>query len=378
MVMFKVIRIRKSVVFLVLAVLACAAPVCLWQIGGAVPVFSNDGNASDISDKAVMALVDSQLAVRNTAMLTGEVTAIKALYDTGVRNGLYAYEHEVKKTKYLGNWAQKQGIRFTSISSKTQKKWINSKKERITINFLASTTYTYEYENKSGVKHEMRIGTYHEMVIVKQDGDWIITREWYTDPFADSLNLENIQADDNRAYILSRTPDPKLELDGRRKKAVEYADRYCGAAGTAETGYAYNPKYKNYNSKGGDCANFVSQVLYEGGGFKKTGSWNYGKEGSKAWLNAQAFKNFLLSSQRGSLIAYGKYGEVLKSSYKLMPGDIVAYEKKGKVAHVSVVTGADASGYALVNCHNTDRYRVPWDLGWSDSGIRFYLIRVNY
>jgi len=232
--MLKVIRIRKSVVFLLLAVLACAAPVCLWQIGGAAPVFSNDGNASDISDKAVMASVDSQLAVRNAAMLTGDATAIKALYDTGVRNGLYAYEHEVKKTKYLGNWAQKQGIRFTSISSRTQKKWINYKKERITINFLASTTYTYEYENKPGVKNEMRIGTYHEMVIVKQDGDWIITREWYTDPFADSLNLENIKADDDRAYILSRTPDPKLTLDGRRKKAVEYADRYCGAAGTAE------------------------------------------------------------------------------------------------------------------------------------------------
>ena len=92
----------------------------------------------------------------------------------------------------------------------------------------------------------------------------------------------------------------------------------------------------------------------------------------------QALKDFMLYSGRASLLAYGSYSEVLKASYKLLPGDIVAYWKKGKVVHVAVVTGADSRGYALVNCHNTDRYRVPWDLGWSDSRIRFYLLRAHY
>ncbi|NLV63999.1 MAG: amidase domain-containing protein, partial [Clostridiaceae bacterium] len=79
-----------------------------------------------------------------------------------------------------------------------------------------------------------------------------------------------------------------------------------------------------------------------------------------------------------SLIVHGTYDKVLKLSYKLLPGDIVGYEKKGKVVHISVVTGADSRGYSLVNCHNTDRFKVPWDLGWSDKGIKFWLIRVNY
>ena len=140
----------------------------------------------------------------------------------------------------------------------------------------------------------------------------------------------------------------------------------------------YNKKYKNYNGLGGDCANFASQVLYEGGKFKKTGSWNYEKDGSRAWVNAQGFKDYLIYSGRGSLIVHGTYDKVLKLSYKLLPGDIVGYEKKGKVIHVSVVTGADSRGYSLVNCHNTDRFKVPWDLGWSDKGIKFWLIRVNY
>lgn len=86
----------------------------------------------------------------------------------------------------------------------------------------------------------------------------------------------------------------------------------------------------------------------------------------------------MLYSGRGSLITRGTYNQVFKNSFKLLPGDFIAYEKKGKVTHISVVTGIDSKGYALVNCHNTDRYRVPWDLGWSDKGIVFWLVRVNY
>ena len=159
---------------------------------------------------------------------------------------------------------------------------------------------------------------------------------------------------------------------------MAYADQYVGAADDGQNDYSYNKQYKNYNAVGGDCANFVSQALYEGGGFSQTGNWTYGKDGSLAWVKSRYLKDFLLYSGRASLIAYGNYTTVLRLSYKLMPGDIVAYEKRGVVTHVSMVTGADSRGYALVNCHNTDRYRVPWDLGWSDSGIRFYLIRVHY
>jgi hypothetical protein len=183
---------------------------------------------------------------------------------------------------------------------------------------------------------------------------------------------------ENRAFILSNEARDFTAQGQRRTDAVAYADLYAGAAGSPEIGYQYNGNYKNYNSLGGDCANFVSQILHEGGKFKKTSIWNYDKDGSRAWLKAQGLKDFMINSGRGSLLAYGSYDKVLKASYKLLPGDLVAYEKKGEVTHVSLVTGADSRGYSLVNCHNTDRYRVPWDLGWSNSGIRFYLIRVHY
>lgn len=118
--------------------------------------------------------------------------------------------------------------------------------------------------------------------------------------------------------------------------------------------------------------------MYEGGKLRKNSVWNYDKEGSMAWLSARGLYSYLVTSGRGSLIVSGNYNTVLKLSYKLLPGDIVAYEKNGKIAHISVVTGQDSRGYALVNCHNTDRYRVPWDLGWSDKKIKFHFIRVHY
>ncbi|WP_373000117.1 amidase domain-containing protein, partial [Lutispora sp.] len=265
------------------------------------------------------------------------------------------------------------------INPKVVIKNVKNDEERVSVNLLCNTEYKYVYEDKPDEVNTSRIGTYHVLELVKKNDLWLISKEWYNDPFADSLKLDNIKVDSIKEFILSQGPRDLSDIGERRKGAVEYADRYCGAASEEQYGYQYNKKYRNYNSQGGDCANFASQILHEGGKFKKNYSWNYDKNGAtRAWLNAQGFKDYMISSGRASLIAYGSYEKVYKASYKLLPGDFVAYEKKGKVTHISVVTGADSRGYSLVTCHNTDRNRVPWDLGWSNSNIRFWLVRVHF
>jgi hypothetical protein len=315
---------------------------------------------------------------RCNSILEYDEQMLSLLYDKEKKYGIWAYEHEVKRMKYLHMWADKQGVKFISILPKPIIRWVKEFGEGYRLNLMVSTEYKYIYKDEPEKVNIFRIGTYHSLDIVEKDDRWVIIREWYTDPFADSLNIGNIKAEEVKNYILSQKPKANLKLSERRKAAVEYADKYCGAAGTEETGYQYNKKYIDYNSRGGDCANFASQILYEGGKFKKNYTWNYQRGGSRAWVNAHAFKNYMLYSGRASKVAYGTYSQVYKASYKLLPGDIVAYEKKGKVTHISVVTGEDSKGYILVNCHNTDRYRVPWDLGWSNKGIRFWLIHVHY
>ncbi|QEK13559.1 amidase domain-containing protein [Crassaminicella thermophila] len=327
-------------------------------------------------DKKISQEIQKIFDIRSQAILDKDIKTLESLYDVSRKYGAWAYEHELKKMKYLHGWSDKQGIKFTNIISKTMVKWVKEKGEKFTVNLTVCTEYKYVYEDDTKKVNSFRIGTYHSLDLKEYDDKWIIMREWYTDPFADSMHLDQIKTEKIKEYIISQNSRDLSNIGERRKSALEYADRYCGAAGDKE--FIYNKKYKNYNPNGGDCANFASQILYEGGKFRKTYSWNYDKGGSKAWVNAHAFKGYMVYSGRASVVAYGTYEKVYKAAYKLMPGDFVAYEKKGEVTHISVVTGADSKGYTLVNSHNTDRYRVPWDLGWSDKGIKFWLIHVHF
>ncbi|PAB58233.1 amidase domain-containing protein [Anaeromicrobium sediminis] len=314
---------------------------------------------------------------RNRAILNEDKASLKSYYDLNTTYGKWAYYHEIKKMKYLHNWSEKQGVTFTEINSDVDVKWIKGKYNGFMANLAVSTEYIYKYNIGSEKANSFRIGTYHSIYIKETDEGFVIAKEWYKDPFADSLNMEEVKSDEIRKYIESQKERDLEKISDRRKKAIEYADKYCGAAGVENR--SYNKKYRNFNPLGGDCANFASQILHEGGKFKKTSSWNYSKgNGSRSWLNAQGFKEYMLYSGRASLVAYGDYNKVYKAAYKLLPGDFVAYEKKGKITHISVISGADSKGYSLVNCHNTDRYRVPWDLGWSNKGIKFYLVHVHF
>lgn len=323
--------------------------------------------------------IEQIFQIRNNAILSQDLEMIQSIYDTNTKYGTWAFEYEQRKVKYLHNWAEKQGVKFTEINPKVAIRRIRGVNGRYSVNLLCSTEYRYAYENQPEAVNSSRIGTYHNITLENKDGVWIITKEWYTDPFADSLNLDNIKAEDIKQYILSQEARDFSNLNERRIKAIEYAEKYCGAASEEQYGFKYNKKYRDYNPQGGDCANFASQILFEGGKFKKNRAWNYdGRGATGPWVNADKFKNYMIGSGRASVIAYGSYEKVYKASYKLLPGDFVAYEKKGDITHISVVTGADSRGYSLVTCHNTDRNKVPWDLGWSDKKIKFWLVRVHY
>ncbi|MGL4762194.1 MAG: amidase domain-containing protein [Sarcina sp.] len=317
---------------------------------------------------------------RNDAILSFDSDCLRKYYNLNQKPSLYAFENEAKKIKYLGNWSEKQGITFSEIKSKVKVKKIKKKDSNLfSAIAVVSTEFHYNYDNDNEKKDNMfRLGTYHYLNIKLEDESFIITKEWYTDPFADSLDLNNLKSQEIKDHIAKKEA-PELNLIDRVKKAMTYAHKYCGAAADDEDGFSYNNKYTDFNPAGGDCANFASQILHEGGNFKKNNTWNYiDGAGSIAWVNAQGFKNYMLESGRGSLVAKGKYHEVYKAAYNLRPGDFVAYEKKGRITHISTVTGLDSKGYPLVTCHNTDRLLVPYDLGWSNPDIKFHLVHTHY
>ncbi|NOW91838.1 hypothetical protein BCD91_003861 [Clostridium beijerinckii] len=335
--------------------------------------------ADTSTDNEVKSIVENIFSIKNKAILSKDLDSIKALYATDTRYGQWAYEYEEKKVKYVNNWAEKQGIQFVDIIPKVVIKKCKIGDNKCSFSLICNTEYKYIYPDQPEAINSSRMGTYHSFQLSKRDNNWIITKEWYTDPFADSLSLENIKADEIKQYISSQPPRDISNINEKRKGAKEYAERYCGAATIEEYGFKYNNKYRDFNPEGGDCANFASQILREGGKFKENSTWNYDKGSATGpWVNAGKFTHYMINSGRASVIARGSYEKVYKASYKLLPGDFIAYEKKGDITHVSTVTGVDSKGYSLVTCHNTDRNNVPWDLGWSDKKIKFWLIRVHY
>ena len=371
--MFFVITIRKKVlIFLTVFIIISLLTVTGLGIYRAASLDVINPNNPELT-----AYIEDVIKKRYEAILENNPEYLKPFYHLKSANGINAYDHQVKKIKYLYEWSAKQGVTLTDIDYNVTVRRINHKANGCAVNFSVFTTYSYAYKDQPDVTNGFKTGSYHSMDISGANDNRIIQREWYTDPFADSLNA-NLKTDSLTTIITAGQPKDFSSLNQRRKDALAYAEKYSGGSLDVSEGFLYNKKYKNYNYSGGDCTNFASQVLYEGGKFKMNGTWGYFKEGTKAWVNANALKDYLLYSGRASTVAYGTYSQVLKASYLLQPGDIIAYCKKGKVAHISVVAGADSKGYTLVNCHNADRFKVPWDLGWNDSGITFRLIHVHY
>jgi putative amidase-like protein len=117
----------------------------------------------------------------------------------------------------------------------------------------------------------------------------------------------------------------------QRHRAVQYALRW---------GLSRNPDFPDYSGEngGGDCANFVSQVMLVGGwtpvwgGKRDYFAWwtaRYQRDGSsRSWATANGFRAYIDFSRRASPCA----------REELDLGDIVLVELDGKAVHTTVVT----------------------------------------
>jgi|AGTN01.2.fsa_nt_gi hypothetical protein len=316
---------------------------------------------------------------RNALLLAGDTEKLKAMYAPDEQNSKWAIALETIRAAHLMEWSARQGVSFTGISSELVIKRVRRVGRGYAFYVMACTTYTYAYENLPEKENTFRIGTYHSLDLIpgSKEDSWVISREWYLDPFQDALSQDAEDIAKIRQYVLAQPERDFSGISEHRQKAVAYADRYAGAASDGQNGYAYNGAYPNFISDG-DCGNYVSQSLHESG-FATGYGWNFDSdEATRSWCNAAGLEGYLVWSGKAYVIAQGAYKKVYPYAYQLAPGDVIAYVQKGKIVHVALVTGADSRGYALVNSHTTDRFRVPWDLGWNSANNKFILLRVNY
>jgi len=317
--------------------------------------------------------------------------AISKYYDQTNKTGKYAFEQERLRGQYINTWAEKRGIAFSNAESSIRIVRIKKKGDSAKVSLYQSLKIGYRYKNGSYNVQSFGVGTRHGLTLKKMNGAWLVFSEWYSDPLTENPKwIPEFEGFPNTAFLKSKTDtelnNDKKKLKYNRECAVEYANKYAGATWGAGNNQRYNKKYLDYTNSGGDCTNFASQVLgdKEGGGLRMKSGWHYRSGGSVAWIRTDSFKNFLLYSGYGKLVAKGFFSEVVKPTEKypggafaaLKPGDLIAYEMEGDIDHFSILTGFDDHGYPLVNSHSADRYRVPFDLGW-DKNTKYLLIHIN-
>ncbi|CAK7285012.1 amidase domain-containing protein [Streptomyces misionensis] len=133
------------------------------------------------------------------------------------------------------------------------------------------------------------------------------------------------------------------------KAMVAYAQKYWNH---------YNPDYPDYNGAGagGDCTNFVSQVLKAGGwkhvpGYTDDYTKWFGNADiqSDSFVGVNEFSWFALSSKRVTPLA---------NVYQADLGDVIQmdFDRDGSKDHSMVVTYRDGSGVPYVTYHSTNTY----------------------
>jgi hypothetical protein len=209
-----------------------------------------------------------------------------------------------------------------------------------------------------------KFGTYHDVTLNNANGSWSIIADSYDEgpgltKSPDFVAPKQSPLDTYQPQTFDVQPDSLYTFTYDHAAAARYADTYWSS---------YNASYKNFNSVGGDCANFVSQSL-RAGGQPDDGSWYYRNAGGStaddawtyAWVNNQGLRDWARNTSRG--IAYSDYSQ-------LMVGDIVNYDWDwdGTYDHVTIVVQAGAN--ALIDSHNNDRYHVPYNYN-SSQGMTF-------
>ena len=362
---------------------------------------------ADSNNTDILKVLENIYKDRCSMFITKDITNLQNYYDTSQRLGKWSLEHEVKRFSYFNDWSSQRDMNFTKIESTPKIRKIT--RTHRGFNLLVDEYYKFEYTYKYDVTpttNTFGVGLTHSMELIQKQEKWIIFSDWYLDCFEDALKSYSgeikdlkLNADIKPIYELQNLPrmpsNLKIVPKGRYNKinAVKYADKYCGIPWASGNLVKYNKRYTNYTGIGGNCTNYVSQSIgdKEGGGLRFDSAWRCtykkydGADGSSAWVNADAFKQYLIYSGRGKVLAKGTFKELISpvsgfpggEVQKLDIGDLICYAKGSDIDHFAIVTSFDSHGYPLVNTHTIDRYHVPWDLGWGDKNIKFYFIHLK-
>ena len=226
--------------------------------------------------------------------------------------------------------------------------------------------YDYDDLDTEGVVvNTAGFGVEHILTLVLDESKYVVANDVYDESNRSGVcTVNKTQTDPNIEVELmeDETVQGDLSLFSTNyyanydvKAAIAYSDKYA---------LNYNPSYYNFESLGGDCANFVSQCI-SAGGMPQVECEQYGTSGwfyktssnrSATWTGAHQLRNWM-AGNRGVLISNPTNSQLFAGSPLFINNG----------AHALFCVGRNAEGSAIYSAHTKDAYRE-----------KVYLPNVNY
>lgn len=142
-----------------------------------------------------------------------------------------------------------------------------------------------------------------------------------------------------------------------RYRAVEYAIKY---------GLDPNAAYKLFDGEGGDCTNFISQCLLAGNIPMDRGSnypwWYTSRNWSFSWSVAHSL--YWCIKNRSASRLKGLRGIEVANYDMLDLGDLIQYERNGRIYHTGIITNwdndFDGRRFPLISQHSYYAVNISW------------------
>ena len=315
----------------------------------------------------------------DTAAASGDATALGPLFDQQTAGGRTALQHAEARLAYVQAWATARSVRWLPPVVTVRTPSIRVTGNRAIVKAVVSEAWSYVYgppRRPQGPPNAFGLGRPHWITLEARGGTWTIARDSFIDPLDQDTRIPG-----PATPSVPTQPAPTAAVAGTydAATAVAYANRYCGSAPGCGNAGRYNAQFYDYDAEGGDCTNFVSQVLAIGGHLARTARWTFDAstgQGTAAWVQAPTLVKYLIGAGDARVVAQGAYAVVAPAVARARPGSVIAYVEGGRPVHMAVIVGFDNHHYALVDSHSADRYHVPWDLGW-DRNATFILLDIT-
>lgn len=221
-----------------------------------------------------------------------------------------------------------------------------------------SSKYKFVFDKDTHELIEYIPNGIEERTLMESDMDYVIREESKARDIEKILRKKVKEDGESSTETRKLSPLAYGTYNFNRIKMVEYANKHA---------YNYNPNYGDFTNYGGDCTNFVSQIIRAGNApLDESGSykWYYRSMSNRApaWSSANKLFNYLINNDY--IGPQGKLANSTDISYNMQGGDpvFIDFNRDNVIDHAVSITKVQigAADLTEVASHTDDKldYRL--------------------